>query len=263
MYDYGARFYDPQIGRWHVLDPLSEKYVDQTPYSYVGNRPLNVIDPDGMDEWEVNKQGYVTWVAKSEKHALFALDEDGNRTGNSTTLRDRGVFDQLSNKSSNNSVATGDEDSQDDMAKAFLFLADNTDVEWRMDRFKANDGLDNYSVGSNHSLEEDLGGPKTSISAEEMGHMGESVIAFVHSHPGRGPDISDEISSMGWWPHKGVVVGDVALKTVSNLKDSFYYTYFPKSGRLWSVNPNGKPPTPIRNIQHNYKRFFFGTLNTR
>lgn len=50
MYDYGARNYDPALGRWMNIDNMSEKYHHSSPYTYANNNPVIYVDLDG-NEW--------------------------------------------------------------------------------------------------------------------------------------------------------------------------------------------------------------------
>ena len=48
-YDFGARLYDPRLGRWLSLDPLARKYPSMSPYIFTGNNPVLFVDYDGKD----------------------------------------------------------------------------------------------------------------------------------------------------------------------------------------------------------------------
>ncbi|AEE49135.1 RHS repeat domain-containing protein [Haliscomenobacter hydrossis] len=56
LMDFKARWYDPNIGRWNVIDPHSDRYLNLSGYASMANNPIRIIDPDGKDLIVVNKR---------------------------------------------------------------------------------------------------------------------------------------------------------------------------------------------------------------
>jgi len=47
--DYGARIYDPRVGRWLSVDPSGFKYPATSPYMSTEGNPIMLVDPDGRE----------------------------------------------------------------------------------------------------------------------------------------------------------------------------------------------------------------------
>ena len=47
--DYGLRIYNPALGRFLSVDPLTRKYAYFTPYQFAGNTPIQATDLDGAE----------------------------------------------------------------------------------------------------------------------------------------------------------------------------------------------------------------------
>jgi RHS repeat-associated protein len=106
-YDYGFRIYNPAIGKFLSVDPLSDKYLMLTPYQYASNNPILNIDVDGLEgtpatlfhNTEAGKEIFTngfdaTTCGKYSSYNWFGTTSDApgtGRTGVGVTMRVEGL----------------------------------------------------------------------------------------------------------------------------------------------------------------------------
>ncbi|NIF04019.1 RHS repeat-associated core domain-containing protein [Chryseobacterium sp. Tr-659] len=209
MYDYGARNYMPDLGRWGAIDPLSDSYAGWSMYNMVLNNPVSNIDPDGMrvfTDYKLLQNGQVKRVddkdgsENNSSDTLYATDKKGNvdKSKGSVTVNkaspesssiigdlaagaipDNTRYGYLSGSDGKKMFPLGVNRARTtnaaDAGNVFLFAANNSNVEWGLAGYETGKNM-TYAIWTGHNVER----TPTSIL-----YQGISKLSFeIHSHPG-------------------------------------------------------------------------------
>jgi len=79
--DYGFRIYDPRIGKFLSIDPLTKKYPELTPYQFASNTPLQAIDIDGAEKGKTDDK-------KISEDDQISLDDVQNSKNKGPSIED-------------------------------------------------------------------------------------------------------------------------------------------------------------------------------
>jgi RHS repeat-associated protein len=219
QYDYSARYYDPAIARFTTIDPKAEKYYSISPYAYCGNNPVNRIDPNGMDDYRLNREtGDIEFYkkTKADTHTIYATKDNGKIDRKNSFSVDKYVLDGKETRSgvegrrSDGSITKSDVDiyrsvGNDESTGMFEFLSKNSNVEWSQTKTTTSEGVELNYIATSHLEGSDVGQSmvisqvsslyeRTSLSNSVVGLPSVNITGANHSHPN-----GSTVVSLGDW----------------------------------------------------------------
>jgi len=178
------------------VDPLSDKNFGVSPYAYCNLNPVGVIDPDGRDDYELNKKtgnvthsgetqhyqtkdGSIISVKKGEEYTgehklseLKQVDKVTNSKGDDQYVT-KGVFDRKQAYSDAQMFMFGDSKEAESF---YMFAASSVDVEYAFAEIQSGGGVVGHDSKSGYTR-------MTGVFEKEFGSI---ISRMSHSHPGSG-----------------------------------------------------------------------------
>ena len=206
LYYYGARYLNPVTSLWYGVDPLAEKFPNIGAYVYCHGNSINMIDPDGKDDYKLNKNGQISfWRRTNAKTTdrIFSSDK-------SNILINKGLASQLVKNQTRNGTNASTTNSEDAF-KFFKFVADYTNVEWNLIGERSDNGGVVFKLNSDFQ----------STAGVNLVNAGKFLF-MLHSHP--------------WGSNEGVTRASGKYNECKNTPAGELVKQYYRDGDVWTLD---------------------------
>ena len=195
---FGARYMDHELmTMWLSVDPMADKYPSISPYAYCAWNPVKLVDSDGKDWYDIDKNGY---IQKDEEKSKEYQDKDvvhSTMTNNTLELK-KGTIEKATNSEKNDYMFVDGDDiisgsaigtqininaTAEDAKSFFDFCISNTDhIEFSL--IQGNRAGTEWYISTSHSHKDDVFSTALGYSLAMAGLF----YSHQHNHPYLGVD---------------------------------------------------------------------------